>query len=48
MPGIIICGIDKGTTHAYKCPYCDFESDDLENFATSMCWECVYKPEDAE
>ena len=45
---IYICGIAKGTTHAYKCPYCDFESDDLEDFATSMCWDCVYRPEGDE
>jgi hypothetical protein len=40
---IIICGIPPGKTLSYGCPCCDFESDDIEDFATSMCWECVYR-----
>jgi hypothetical protein len=45
---VIICGIDRGTTHKYKCPGCDFQSDDIEQFATSCCWTCVYGDDEDE
>jgi len=44
-PGYIMCGLDKGETHKYKCSFCDYESNNIDNFATSMCWECVYGPD---
>ena len=43
---IIICGIGKDGED-YVCPYCGYKSKDIENFATSMCWTCVFAPEDA-
>lgn len=51
--GIIVCGIQQGFEHNYRCPYCGHESDDLEDFAISMCWDCIWEnkveePEDVE
>jgi hypothetical protein len=45
---MIICGIDPGKTRKYGCR-CGFESDDIDDFATSCCWECVFpvREEDA-
>ena len=42
---IIICGISKNEEGLYYCPYCDFTSDDIEQFATSMCWDCAFPDE---
>jgi hypothetical protein len=42
---VIICGIGRGKEKEYACPVCGMESDDLDDFATSMCWSCVYPPE---
>jgi protein-arginine kinase activator protein McsA len=39
---IIICGLPKTEEEAYRCPYCGFTSFDIEQFAVSMCWECVF------
>lgn len=39
---IIICGIPKDEEGNFYCPHCGFKSTDLEQFATSMCWSCVY------
>lgn len=46
--GIIICGLNPGTEKKHACPFCGFESDDIEDFATGMCWDCVYSWEDEE
>lgn len=43
--GIIICRLPQGRTKKYGCPYCGFESDNLDDFAVGMCWSCVYAPE---
>lgn len=40
---IIICGLPKGETLKYRCPVCTYESDDIEEFATTCCWECAFK-----
>ncbi len=42
---VIICGLAPGTVKKYRCPFCDYESDDIDNFATAMCWNCVYAEE---
>lgn len=52
-PGVtmIICGIPRNQEGMYYCPYCDFVSDDIEQFAISMCWDCAFngdKEEDDE
>lgn len=47
MTRIWICGISKGEDGLYHCPYCSFTSDSLEDFATGMCWDCVYDESDA-
>lgn len=48
MINIISCGPDKGIEKLYKCIACDFESDDLENFGVSMCWECIFPIQEEE
>ena len=42
---IIICGIGKDGED-YVCPHCGYKSKDIDDFATSMCWRCVFAPED--
>jgi hypothetical protein len=42
----IICGVPKNEEGKYFCPYCNFESDDIEQFAISMCWDCAFPTED--
>lgn len=42
--GIIICGIPKNSEGQYFCPNCGFTSPDIEKFAISMCWDCVFGP----
>lgn len=37
---IIVCGVAEGAVAKYRCPCCGMESDDLDAFATSMCWPC--------
>ena len=34
------CGV-QSEGEAYRCGLCGFTSDDLEDFATVMCWSCV-------
>lgn len=43
MSGVIVCGIPKNEQGQYYCPYCDYKSDDIENFAIAMCWDCVFR-----
>jgi hypothetical protein len=44
---VILCGgISRGEDRLYHCPFCSFKSDDIEQFAIGMCWNCVYS-EDA-
>src|SRR5215469_16783707 len=40
MP-VIICKVNRGVEHAFSCPCCGIESDSIDSFATSMCWDCV-------
>jgi hypothetical protein len=42
MNGIIICGPAKGEDKKYKCICCGWETDDLEQIAVNMCWDCVF------
>lgn len=42
MASVIVCGIPKHTSGKYYCPYCSFESDDIDQFAVGMCWNCMY------
>lgn len=44
---VIFCGIPRDEDGQYRCPHCGYRSADLESFATSMCWTCVFAPEDA-
>ena len=39
---MIICGIPKNAEGLYYCPCCGFISENLDNFAIGMCWDCVY------
>jgi hypothetical protein len=43
---IFFCGLPVNTRGAYYCPYCLYESYNLEEFATGMCWYCVWKCDD--
>lgn len=43
---IIICGIPKNEAGNYYCPDCGFTSGDIEDFAISMCWDCVYEEDE--
>ena len=43
---MILCGVPKGDKARYRCPYCGFQSDDIEDFAVSMCWSCAFEPGD--
>jgi len=45
---INICGIPKKQDDIYYCPYCNFESDDIEDFATSMCWDCAFSEDETK
>lgn len=36
----IICGPAQGKIKKYACICCHVESDNIEDFAVSMCWEC--------
>lgn len=38
---VIICGVPKKQDGTFYCPYCSFESEEIEDFATSMCWDCA-------
>lgn len=40
--GSALCGVVRGEDKAYRCPCCGMESDNLDAFATSMCWECAF------
>lgn len=42
---IIVCGPGKGTEKKYSCICCGWETDDIEQMAVSMCWDCVYGKE---
>ncbi len=44
----IICGIPKNDEGKFFCPYCKFTSSDIEQFATSMCWDCALPAEEEE
>ena len=45
MSEIIVCGV--GTQDGkYRCRYCGFTSNDLEDFATVMCWTCALGPDE--
>jgi hypothetical protein len=40
--GIWICRTPYNKeTGQYSCPYCEFTSDNVEDFAIGMCWDCV-------
>jgi hypothetical protein len=39
---LIICGLPKKQDGTFYCPYCNFESEEIEDFATSMCWDCAF------
>lgn len=41
VSSVIICGTPKNEDGKYYCPYCGFESADLEKFAIGMCWDCL-------
>lgn len=41
MTGVTICGLPRGDKHAWKCPCCGLESDDKEDFAVTVCWDCA-------
>jgi len=38
---VIICGLGKGKVKKYSCICCGWETDDIEEMAVSMCWDCV-------
>jgi len=42
MAGVIICGPAAGKRKKLRCPCCGMESDNIEAFATSMCWQCAF------
>jgi hypothetical protein len=43
--GLYVCGVPKTEDGRFYCPYCDFVSADIEQFATGMCWDCVFQEE---
>jgi hypothetical protein len=45
---VIVCGLPRTEDGKYNCKYCGFTSDDIEDFATSMCWSCVYSEEETQ
>jgi len=38
---VIICGPAMGVEKKFACICCHMESDDPEDFAVSLCWECM-------
>jgi hypothetical protein len=38
---IIVCGVSTGAKKKFSCPCCHWESDNIDSFATGMCWPCV-------
>jgi hypothetical protein len=42
---IVICGLPRGENHEYKCMVCGFESDERDDYAVNMCWECIMPSE---
>lgn len=45
MSLIRVCSTPKNDAGEYSCPYCGYTSEDIENFAVGMCWDCVFSPE---
>ena len=41
-----LCGIPKTEDGRFYCPSCDFVSDEIEDFAVGMCWNCMYEEEE--
>lgn len=39
---VFICGPGKGVEKKYACICCGWETDDIEQIAVNMCWDCVY------
>lgn len=44
----IICGLPKNDEGLFYCPFCGFSSDNIEEFATTMCWNCIFDYTDKE
>lgn len=47
MSVVWICGLQQ-VDGQFMCPYCNFRSGNIEEFATNMCWGCVYSEDSNE
>lgn len=43
---VIVCGIPRRLDGEYYCPYCNFTSYDIEDFAVAMCWDCAFNDDE--
>jgi ferredoxin-thioredoxin reductase catalytic subunit len=42
----IVCGLKSELNDAgqreWICPYCNWRSQDIDDFATTQCWQCLF------